>query len=316
MKKKMDNTEIIVGRVYQHELTVKTVQNQASSNYGKEFISGNLDIATDEDGLNVVQVHYTYVAPTTKQGTVNQTFNVLKKIISENKTWLEVGKDEAIKVKASPSIDLNDFYNSNNELISAKRNEGGFLNIVSDLGEEDKRNDFSADILITSVKTIEADEEKNIKEDYVVIRGAIFNFRKAILPVEFTVRSKAGMNYFENAGISPSEPMFTKVWGKINSTTTYVIKEEESAFGEPSVQKYPKKTKEWEVTKSAKVPYEYGEESALTADEVTKAMQDREVYLAEVKRKAEEWKAQVAAGGSSPTSTVTPSQVAAGGFNF
>jgi hypothetical protein len=45
-------------------------------------------------------------------------------------------------------------------------------------------------------------------------------------------------------------------------------------------------------------------------------MQDREVYLAEVKKKAEEWKAQVAAGGSSSASTVTPSQVAAGGFNF
>jgi hypothetical protein len=314
--KKMINVENIIGRVYQHELTVKTVQNQASSNYGKEFISGNLDIATDEEGLNVVQVHYTYVTPTTSKGAVNQTFNALKKIISENKTWLEVGKDEAIKVKATPSIDLNDFYNNNNELVSAKRNEGGFLNIVSDLGEENKRNEFSADMLITSVKTVEANEEKNIKEDYVVIRGAIFNFKKALLPVEFTVRNKAGMNYFENAGISPSEPMFTKVWGKINSTTTYITKEEDSAFGEPSVQKYPKKTKEWEVTGSPRVTYDYGEESVLTADEVTKAMQDREVYLAEVKKKAEEWKAQVAAGGSSSASTVTPSQVAAGGFNF
>ena len=36
--KKMINTERIEGRVYQHNLTIKTVQNQTSANFGKEFI--------------------------------------------------------------------------------------------------------------------------------------------------------------------------------------------------------------------------------------------------------------------------------------
>ena len=63
--KKMINTERIEGRVYQHNLTIKTVQNQTSANFGKEFISGNLEVAVDEAGLNIIPVHYTYVTETT-----------------------------------------------------------------------------------------------------------------------------------------------------------------------------------------------------------------------------------------------------------
>ena len=46
--KQMINQEHIEGRIYQHDLAVKTVQNQQSANFGKEFIAGTLDIATDE----------------------------------------------------------------------------------------------------------------------------------------------------------------------------------------------------------------------------------------------------------------------------
>ena len=46
--RKATNSERIEGRVYQNSLTVKTVQNQTSANYGKEFISGDLEVAVDE----------------------------------------------------------------------------------------------------------------------------------------------------------------------------------------------------------------------------------------------------------------------------
>lgn len=57
--KKTINKETIEGRVYQFDLEVKKVQNTESENYGKDFISGTLEVAVDEDGLNVVPVHYT-----------------------------------------------------------------------------------------------------------------------------------------------------------------------------------------------------------------------------------------------------------------
>ena len=52
MAHKFINTETIIGRIYQHDLVIKKVQNENSANYGKDFIGGKLDIAVDEDGLN------------------------------------------------------------------------------------------------------------------------------------------------------------------------------------------------------------------------------------------------------------------------
>ena len=313
--KKMINTERIEGRIYQHNLGIKTVQNQTSANFGKEFISGNLEVAVDEAGLNVIPVHYTYVTATTASGNENRTYTALKRIIDEDKTWIKLGKDEATKVRIDTSIALNDFYNQNDELISTKVNEGGFVTIINgELGVENERNTFSADMVITNVK-------ENIPEEgdpYVTVRGAIFNFRNALLPVDFTVRHKDGMKYFLDLEVTNAEPIFTKIWGKIECRTIVNEVTEESAFGEGSVRTYERKVKEWNITGTAKIPYDFGDEKFLTSEDLTKAMQDRQTLLAEIKAKSDEYKAQKAASASS---TITPTSSSAttavpGGFNF
>lgn len=301
--RKAQNTERVEGYIYQHDLSVKQVQNQASSNFGKDFISGNLEVATDEEGLNVIKVHFTYVTETNKSGNKNATYAVLKKIIDENKTWTAVGKENALKVRVDTALALNDFYNNNDELVSAKTNEGGFVTIVNQLAEEKLRNTFSADMVITNVSHIEKDEEKNIEEDYVSVRGAIFNFRNDLLPVDFKVKNAEGMKYFEGLGATNSNPIYTKVWGKIISTTITRTSEVESAFGEAAVRTYSNSNKEWVITGTAKVPYDFGDENILTAEELTKAAQNREVYLAEVKKRAEDYKANRAAGNTTATAT-------------
>jgi hypothetical protein len=289
--RKAINTERIEGRVYQHNLIIKTVQNQTSANYGKEFISGNLEVAVDEAGLNVIPVHFTYVTETTSSGNKNATYANLKKIIDDNKTWVSVGKDDAQKVRVDTAIALNDFYTQDDTLVSVKTNEGGFVSLVNDLCPENERNTFASDMVITSVKRVEKDEEKNIDEDYVVVRGAIFNFRNDLLPVDFTVRHKDGMKYFEDLEVSNSEPIYTKVWGRIECRTIVNEVSEESAFGESSVRTYERKAKEWTITGTAKVPYDFGDEKVLTAAELTKAVQDREVMLAETKARSDEYRA-------------------------
>ena len=98
------------------------------------------------------------------------------------------------------------------------------------------------------------------------------------------------MKYFEDLGASNSEPIYTKVWGNIVSETSTTTQEVESAFGEPAVRTFKNTNKEWIITGTAKVPYDFGDESVLTIAELTKASQDREVYLADIKKKAEEYK--------------------------
>lgn len=312
--KKMINSEHIEGRVYQHNLVIKTVQNQTSANYGKEFISGNLEVAVDEAGLNVIPVHFTYVTETTASGNKNQTYTNLKKIIDDDKTIITCGKDEAQKVRIDTAIALNDFYTQDGNLVSVKTNEGGFVTLVNELNsKEDERNTFSADMVITNVKRIEADPEKNIDEDYVSVRGAIFNFRNSLLPIDFVVRHKDGMKYFEDLEISNAEPIFTKVWGKIECRTIINEVKEDSAFGESSVRTYERKAKEWTITGTAKVPYDFGDDKILTAEELTKAMQDRQTLLAETKARSDEYRAQKVSH-STPVSTAPAASV--GNFTF
>ena len=49
------------------------------------------------------------------------------------------------------------------------------------------------------------------------------------MPATFVIRNAAGMKYFEDLDASPSNPTFTKVWGKISSHIEKVEKTEESA---------------------------------------------------------------------------------------
>ena len=313
--RKPQNSERIEGRIYQHDLTVKQVQNQSSDNFGKDFIAGNIEVATDEECLNVIKVHFTYVTPTSKSGSENRTYSVLKKIIDDNKTIVTVGKDDAMKVRIDTALALNDFYNQNDELVSAKTNEGGFVTIINELGEEKERNTFSADMVITGTNHVDADPEKNI-EEHVLVRGAIFNFRNDLLPMEFTVKSAEGMKYFEDLGATNAEPVYTKVWGRIESKTTTTTQEVESAFGEAAVRTYKNVSKDWVITGTAKALYDFGDENVLTAEELTKAAQNREVYLADVKKRAEEYKASKAASTPAPAAQAATTATKTAGFSF
>jgi hypothetical protein len=317
MKKSMINQVHLEGRIFSHDLQIKTVQNADSTNFGKEFIAGNVEIAVDEEGMNVIPVHFTYVTETTKSGAKSPTYTALKKIIDENRTWSSQGKDKAQKIQVNSALALNDFYNANDELVSAKVNEGGFVTLLLDSAElrpEKERNTFNTDIVITSVKKVEKDEEKNIPEDYDVIRGAIFNFRNEILPLEYTIKLATGMKYFEDKAPSASAPLFTRVWGNINSKTKTVTQTQESAFGEAAVTTYTRKEKEWLITGALNEAYDFGDEAVLTAEELKKAMQDREVRLADIKKRADEYKAQKASATPGPIVTGSASQ--GGTFNF
>ena len=314
--RKIVNREHIEGILFQHDLELK-VTGVTSKNPGTQYIAGNIEIAVDEEGLNVIPVHFTYVTEMTNSGKKSPTFTVLKRIIDEDKTTVSVGKDEAFKLRVDTALSLNDFYTQDDQLVSAKVNEGGFVSIVNSLCDEKERNTWEADMIITGCNIIDADPEKNINEDYMQVKGAIFNFRNEVLPVDFILRNKDGFKHFENMDASGANPTFTKVWGRINCLTKTTTVEEETAFGEAAVRTYERKVKEWEITGTPKViSYDFGGED-LTAEELTKAMQDREIKLADVKKRTEEYRAQRSAGIAAPVAQATgPKPAKTGTFNF
>ena len=316
--KNVINKTYIEGLLYEHTLELKT-SGPNSKTPGTQFITGTISIATDDACVNIVPVHFTYVTATTSKGNANATFTTLKNIIDGVMgTIMKDGKDKAGKLRIDSALGLNEFYTDRNgkeELVSAKRNEGGFVHVVDALNSDEKsRNTFECDMLINGTKIVEKDEERNIDEDYLIVKGAVFNFRNAIQPVEFVVKNPGGIKYFESLEASPSNLVFTKVWGTINSETIVTKREEESAFGESAVKEYERKVREWVITGTAKETYEIGDEqTGITMEEIQKAMTDRNTYLADVKKRQDEYQASKASAPAAPKAGITAAQ---GGFNF
>lgn len=310
MKKTMENVTHIEGILYEHNLESK-VSGPNSKTPGTPFISGTISIATDDALTNIVQVHFTYVTPTTSKGSANATYTLLQNIIDGLVgTYMKDGADKAAKLRVDSAIGLNEFYSDRNgksELVSTKRNEGGFVHLTNTLAEDEKvRNTFKCDMVITGVTHIDGDEEKKLPEK-VIVKGAIFDFRKALLPVEFSATNPGAMAYYEGLGASNSEPVFTKVWGRQISETIVREIREESAFGEDNIREVQTTRKDFVITGGAKDPYPWDEEEFLTAQELTDAMTQRQTYLATIKQRQDEYKAAKNASIAAP---------APGGFNF
>lgn len=312
MAKKMINSTHIEGLLYEHKLELRE-SGPNSKNPGTKFIMGTVDIATDDACTNIISVHFTYVTATTAKGATNATFTTLMNIVDgKYGTVMANGKENAVKLRIDSALGLNEFYTDRNgqeELVSAKRNEGGFVHVADSLAEDETmRNTFKCDMLITGVKEVEADEEKKLPAK-AVVRGAIFDFRGALMPVEFSAINPNAIKYFVGLGASNATPTFTCVWGRQVSETIVREIRTESAFGEDEVREVKNTRKDFVITGASKEPYAWDDESTLTATEVAEAVANRETYLATIKQRQDEYKASknAASAAAAPAKT---------GFNF
>ena len=248
-----------------------------------DYISGTLNICTDEDGINIVPVRFNFVTEKWNSGKENDTWKVLKEVINTNKTWENVGRDNAIKVRLQCNVGVNDFLGRDGNMVEAKSVDCSFAHFANN-GFSDKRNDFKMDMLIAAT----ALQEVENGDDYLNLRGYAFNYRGDLIPVTLTVRDKGGINYFENADISNANPMLTNIWGKIVSTTQKIEKEVESAWGAPQVEYTTRTLRAWEVVGCSPEPMDWDDESTITIAEFKTALQNREAQKAAAKARQEE----------------------------
>lgn len=212
-------------------------------------------------------------------------------------------------LRIDSAIGLNEWYDTrnNNQLVSVRRNEGGFVHQTNELTENEKqRATFDVDIVITSAVRTEADPERDTPER-MTLRGAIFDFRKSLLPVEFTVENEQAMNYFEGMGITNQTPLFTELRGLQVSRTVVSQTEEESAWGEVSITESRTSERKFLVNWAKPAPYEWDDDSTLTANELSEMMAARELALAEIKKRQDEYQAtkgNALAGGASAKAPV------------
>ena len=313
MKNKVFNEVTLEGLLYEHKLE-KKVSGPTAANPGTEFIGGTISIATDDECLNVVQVHFTYVTALTSKGNPNRTFTTLSALMENGKTVVNDGKENATKVRVTNSaIGLREFYSklTDEEPVSLVRNEGGFVYIVNGaLSEQpDSRNHWAADMVITKVTDVEANPDRNTPDE-VKIEGLIFNsYTKAVMPMTFSVLSEDGKAYFRKLDISAKEPLFTKVWGnQISQTVSHEIREE-SAWGAASVRIQNSSVKKYVITGMSPDGYVWNDpDEGISIEEMKNKMADRQLYLASIKKQQEEYQ--------NSRSAAKPAAATAGKYDF
>lgn len=283
MKQFINNCHV-EGYIFSHNLQAR-VTGEKSKNPGTPFIQGALNVATDADGMNVVPVFFTYVTEYySKSGKENATYKVLQQIVNgQQNTFEEVGTS-ALKVRIDGDVEINDFLGRDGNMVAAKRVRGSFCHIVNDINFGAS---FETDMLIAETVMQEVEDG----EDYMNVRGYVFNFRGAVLPVTYTINNPDGIKYFENCDISNANPLLTRVWGDIVSTTIETKNEVESAFGGPQVNITTRTLRSWQIAGCAAEPYEFDDESTLTRDELKQRLAEREEAVAAEKQRAEEYQA-------------------------
>lgn len=255
------------------------------SKAGNEYIGGTLNVATDDDALNVVPVNFTYVTPTDRNGNPKSTYQYLESVINGDvKTYEAVGTD-AGRVRIDGDIEVNDWVSRDGELISNKRVRGSFvhaLNANEPIG--DAPATFECDMLAQSA----VERESRDGSTYLEVRGFAFNFRDDLVPVNFSVTSEGGRQFFENEDISTASPYFGKVWGDIKSTIVQSNREVDTSnvgFGAARVKTTSSTIRTWEIA-GASVNLGLGEDT-ITMNELKAADERRQQTLAEVRARYE-----------------------------
>lgn len=248
-----------------------------------DYMSGTINIAVDEDGINIIPVRFNFVTERWSTGTVNSAWKILKEIKAGGKTWSEVGKEGAMRVRLSCSVGVNDFLGRDGNMVEAKSINCSFAH-PADAKFGAKRNDFKVDMVIAAT----ALQEVENGDDYLNVRGYVFDHQKSAIPLTLSIHNADGIKYFEDQEISNANPMVTQLWGKIISTTRVIEKEVESAFGAPTIETTTQTLRAWEIEGCIPNPYPWNDESTITLDEFKECLQRREIQKAEAKKRQED----------------------------
>ncbi len=315
MKKNFVNRCHVEGLLYQHKLEAK-VTGENSKAPGTSYITGTIDIATDNNLTNIVSIHFTYVTPVTSKNKENRTYTALSNIVNGvYGSVMEHGEDKAVKLSVDTSFGINDFWDRSGKDVHAIRLEGGFVSLASALNEdENKRNTFTCDMVINHVYRVEADAERQT-EEYVNVGGYIFDFRNAVIPIDFRIFIPGGMDYFEGLNVSNNNPAFTSISGNIIATTVIVKKEEETPWHTIAVREVKNTRKAYAITYAQPELYEWDSEDTITAADMSRLLSERQVYLATKEKSDAEYRANQQGSGAFGAAAATTAPVE-GGFKF
>lgn len=269
----------------------RTGTSKATSKWhpNEGYISGNLNIATDEDAMNVVPVNFfVYENRRNKDDDIvpNETYQTLLQIM--NGPTYETAGDKAPKVRISATVDTNDFYSSRtDDIVSAQRVNGRFIHVMSP-GTSVTPANFDVNAVVTSA----VEREVEGRDPYLDVRGYVFNYNGTrLFPVRFECQDKSGQSFLLGLEPSSTNPVVMNIWGSIQTTVIEKAPAEQeevaNGFGVRHVisGNNVSTVRSWVITgaDTGCVP-EFGDVAPFTKNDMKRLIDERNVRLEEVKQ--------------------------------
>lgn len=268
-----DNRVIIEGVLVEKNLEIKTLSDN------RRAIAGKLDIKTDEHSVHTVEVFSMLLK---KDGSENSVAKGLQTVMNDYKSIQEVGEENADKVRiTSGELRKNEYWGQDGQLKSYPQIFTNFINRVKPNEEYNPRATFEVELYIQSIlPEIKGEEETG----RIVIKGLIPLYGGKVVPHEFVVANEKAIAYIEqNYEVGNT----VKLKGNVINSVETRVEIEEMAFGEDIERTITKSVREFLVT-GGTPPYDEDGEKAFTPEQIKKALVEREMFIDELKAKAEE----------------------------
>ena len=244
------------GRLAGYELNRGTTKN------GDEFINGTISLIVDENGTTVDKIRVFATPVWKKSGKANGNYTMLDKM---EQGEFQVGADNGEWLAIQGTIDISYFPPRNPdpndpEPARSQRVNATFINANT---KKVYQNTWSCDYLMTNIREIEADPERNL-DRYVRVHGYVVDeYNEILLEAEFDVRKEAAINYFLGLQASEDMPYFVSVGGEMTMVVRSVTIP--NAIGDDEHREFT--NLRWCVTRINPTPYTFGDEADITVDQ-------------------------------------------------
>lgn len=241
----------------------------------KQGLNIELDIEVGENEVHTVTGMSKYKK---NDGTDNGNAKGYQTIINEYKSVAAVGREEADRVRITQGkIGVNEYYGQDGKLKSFPQLSTNFVNRLSAGEEFNPRAEFEVEVFVKSVTPEMKNEEETGR---VKVQAYIPVYGGKVIPMNFTVTEEGSEFVTDNYEVNST----VKVYGDIVNFKVTKRTEEAVAFGKPKEKITSTTVREYLITGGSE-PYDEENVNRFPNEVITKALAEREVYLAGMKEK-------------------------------
>lgn len=271
-----ENRATIVGVLVEKNLEEKTFTREDGTQ--NEAMTGEISVRTGENEVHRIRF---FANKYTRNGEENRQYKALQTVNNEYISVADAAEQEGVTpsiVRVTGRLALNEYYGQDGELKQYPQIEGAFVTRLKETDDLTPIAQFNVEGIVNRVAP---EFDKNGDEtDRAVLELLIPGYQGRITPLTFVVEPHGKdfvlSEYTKGASV--------RVYGNIVNRRIEHKKVVEMGFGDP-IEEVSYEFKNEYVITGGSMPYDEDSEKAFDLELVKKAMQDRQIYLEQLKNK-------------------------------